>query len=799
LLSGLGGTRRPQQRAKLITSVATLGATFALFLAREAILNVVSDTANSTVIGGPLWVKLVAAAVLAAGLIMLAAPAVARRRNRAADDAPAPAAGPMVLPLPSPTFVGRQEDLARVVELVREKRAVAIVGRRAVGTSALALRAAHQVTDRFPDGQVHFDVRGFGSGAPLSEARVLRRALRQLGLPEPQSDRDDDLDAGADTLHAWLTTRRVLLLLDNVDEPRSVHRLLPSSEGSRVLLAGSVSLERLPGVQIHDLHELAEDEAVQLLSEAGDPALVDQDRAAAVDLVNRCGRQPLAIRLLGQMLRDRRWPLRRIVQAVDVGLQAPPKSREAEESVALRPLWDACDVTYRDLSAAQRKLFRVLALVPNTEIGAHAAAVVTRMSPDRASRLLAELVRRGLIESDRPGHYRIRQMLATSGRLYIEQEESARQLDVARARLARYYAVQAEEHADPLLPTPRRPGQEQERARVMAEARSWFHREHELLFRLVTSPHMVAPARTRNGAQGQPRAVQPWLWRLATALCTWYSVEVRLGDWQEVCETVLRMPLARANPATTSWARNQLGVVHRLRGDPAAAWTELDAAAKLSRSAHNRGLAQLQTNLGLVLIDQGQLDLAVRYLETGLELRSLTNRHGQAISALGLGVAHLNARELDAARRYLSRAANTFDAVHDERGLAATLNAVGVVLWDQDDRLGAEEHWMFARSLYAEMGDELGLACVLLNIGAGLVLAHPDQAEKARELLAESLRLRARHPENRGAGLAHLYLGDAHALCDGPEPATRHWREAVRILAPLGGPEAAEAARRPTS
>jgi tetratricopeptide (TPR) repeat protein len=591
-------------------------------------------------------------------------------------------------------------------------------------------------------------------------------------------------------LQAWLAARRVLFLLDNVDDPRLVHRLLPGGPGCRYLVAGAPPLAKLPGARMHDLPELATDDAIELLATFGGPALVNEDRAAAADLAERFGRQPEAIRLLGQLIRDRRWPPGRISQAVARSVDLATDSRQLAESVALRPLWEVCCLTYRDLSAAHRKILRALALVEISKVGATAIAAVARMPADRASRLLADLTRQGFVEPEWPGgHYRLRRPLVTTARYYIVRESTARELDRAQLRLVRYHAARAHEHAEPLLPSPRRPGQEQERARVMADARSWFDKEHELLFWLVTSAQLQA-------AGDRSAAAHSALVRLAMSLCTWYSVEVRLDDWRRVCAAVLTMPRARAKPATAAWAHNQLGVVRRLSGEPAAAAAELDAADRLSRGARNRGRAQVQTNLGLALIDQRELDSAMRCLENGLALRSRANRHGQAISALALGVAHLRVEELDASRRYLSHAANTFDALYDHRGLAATLNALGVLLWGQDDRLGAEEHWELARRLYVEEGDELGLACVLLNIGASLVLARPDRAAEAHDLLAESLRLRAGQPASRGAGLTHLYLGDAAARCKEPGQACRHWAEAARILTPLGGPEAAEAAQR---
>ena len=487
-----------------------------------------------------------------------------------------------------------------------------------------------------------------------------------------------------------------------------------------------------------------------------------------------------------------------VVEVVNETLRVSPYRQWKVESGALRRVWDACDLTYHEMSAAHRRLFRLLTLIPTIEIGTHAAAAVAGLHSDRAAALLEELVRRGLVESASPGRYRVRQLLATSAQLRLEHEESARQLTRARLRIARYYAVLAERYAEPLLVGPIRPGREHERDAAIDESRRWFEHEHEVLFRLVTTQLRTGrPARHGDLAK-QSHSVDRLLWRVAVGLCRWYALDGRLDDWQEVVQAVLRMPLATSKAVIAFWVHTELGVVHRLRAEPRAAWQELQLAASVARGSHGRGLAQTQTNLGLLLIDQGQFDSAVRYLELGLALRSRSDRHGRAISTLGLGTALLRAGDLEAARQQLSQAANAFELAHDETGLAASLNALGVVLWEQNDRLGAAEYWELCRERYVAAGDDVGLAGVLLNIAADLIHTHPEQGADAVDMLSESLRLRAGHPQTRGTGLVNLHLGDALALCHDTDQAEQHWREALGILAPLGGPEVMAAEERLT-
>jgi predicted ATPase len=63
----------------------------------------------------------------------------------------------------------------------------AIVGPAGVGKTSLVIRWAHREAERFPDGHVVINLRGFDDAEPLSTSCALGVLLRALGVP------DDDL------------------------------------------------------------------------------------------------------------------------------------------------------------------------------------------------------------------------------------------------------------------------------------------------------------------------------------------------------------------------------------------------------------------------------------------------------------------------------------------------------------------------------------------------------------------------------------------------------------------------------
>src|ERR1700733_8605495 len=102
--------------------------------------------------------------------------------------------GPVVprqLPALASHFVGRAGELAALTELPDQAGTgapgtgtiSAIGGTAGVGKSALAIQWAHQVTERFPDGQLYVNLRGYDPDQPVPAADALARFLRALGLP----------------------------------------------------------------------------------------------------------------------------------------------------------------------------------------------------------------------------------------------------------------------------------------------------------------------------------------------------------------------------------------------------------------------------------------------------------------------------------------------------------------------------------------------------------------------------------------------------------------------------------------
>lgn len=120
-----------------------------------------------------------------------------------------------------------------------------VAGTAGAGKTSLVLRWAYRVRDRFPDGQLFVNLRGYDAGEPVTAQQALRGFLTALGVPAAEVPQD--LDSAAALYRTLLADRRVLVLLDNAATVGQVRPLLPGSGGSLTVVT---SRNRMAGLAI---------------------------------------------------------------------------------------------------------------------------------------------------------------------------------------------------------------------------------------------------------------------------------------------------------------------------------------------------------------------------------------------------------------------------------------------------------------------------------------------------------------------------------------------------------------------
>ena len=223
------------------------------------------------------------------------------------------------LPAPLTSFVGREREIDELGDLLSRRyvRLITLTGAGGSGKTRLALRAAEEALDVFPDGVF------FVSLAALADSRLIVSAVAEaIGL------RDAQETALKTRLLGWLHDRQVLLILDNLEHltgaGAEIIDLLRAARGLTILATSRVPLRLYPeyewpvpplpvpalseGQGRRALRQLRENPAIDLFIQRGQAAhyvLDDDELPAVVEICTRLDGLPLAIELAAVRLRER--------------------------------------------------------------------------------------------------------------------------------------------------------------------------------------------------------------------------------------------------------------------------------------------------------------------------------------------------------------------------------------------------------------------------------------------------------------------------------------------------------------
>lgn len=343
---------------------------------------------------------------------------------------PSRQASPAVLPTRVAGFVGRTRELDAIsnrtaMDTIAGTAICGISGLPGSGRSALALQVAHRLRKDFPDGQLYFD---FDADPSASTAQVLTGFLRLLGIDDDAIPVDPAARAGL--FRSCTSGRRILILLDGVDDSAQVRTLLPGDGHSAVVLTCRAALLDLDGACWFGLDVLDRVDATALLGSLIGRRRLSSERAAATRIVEYCGHLPLALRVVGARLSTRPdWTLQQMVTLLADEDTRLDRLELGDLSVG-RAIGDSCGRCTDEQQLALRT-------VAGSELGeVTMCAVAAALGTDSATtaELLDALVDCHLLTlvtvRDGGPRYRLPMLVRLHVRREIEQE---RQAELARA------------------------------------------------------------------------------------------------------------------------------------------------------------------------------------------------------------------------------------------------------------------------------------------------------------------------------------------------------------------------------
>lgn len=621
-------------------------------------------------------------------------------------------------------FVGRDVETVRLKSLLApwdgspSAPTVAISGPPGVGKSALAIRIAHAVTDRFPDGQLYANLRGATPGVtPVQPLEALGRFLRAMGVPADALP--DDLDEAAALWRDRLSGRRVMIVLDDAAGPAQIRALCTAPLGNAVLVTGRESFTALDDCTEVALGTMRHVEAITMLAKLMGPRRAAAEPEQLDQLVKLCDGLPLALRIAGaRLMENSDWSVSHLVDLlVDERLRLHVlEAGDLAVRSSFTTSWTSLNDSPQPLNQAAARTLRLLGIpqVPTLTPGIVAALLDT--TPTQATTALERLATAHLLDRSSDDHYEIHDLVRLFARELAPEDRR-----VPLVRALSYYVASARSAAALIDPH-----------RVQAAGRSVEATPYPLTTSDEALDWLVREEANLLGAAHQAMADEDdEIADLGVALgfaLMWYQRSAyRVADIIALNERALAVSRRLGDDRMALEAHNHLAGGLYLRGQLSEAIRHHESQLVLARRLGDRFCEQRALgNMAATLVKAERYEEALSGAEAQLLIaREIGVEVGVRYALFMAGLANTRLGRFDQAKSYLEESLAMVRQAGDATQEADVESSLGEVCLAQGDLASGMIHLRAALGL----GRSLRLKYVEARCLVRLAKAHRLQGE----------------------------------------------------------------------
>ncbi len=716
---------------------------------------------------------------------------------------------------PAPShFVGRGEELEALRSQVAAGRSViAVEGMAGVGKTAFAIQAGRLLGPNFPDGQLFLDLHGFSerAGRPVPPAEALARLVRALNAPG--EDLPVEIDERASLFRSLVADRRLLFVFDNVAVAGQVTPLLPATPTCQVITTSRHTLAGLDRDATIRLETLVPSHAGDLFVRASESTEAPDSELLA-EVVELCGRLPLALRIAAARFRSRpSWRMSDLVQRLRDQRTAVLDRRDDQTPGVSAAL----DLSYAALDEPARRAYRLIGVLPGPDLDAGAAAALFDTDDTAADSALDSLQDLHLLDEGPAGRYGMHDLTRVHATRHAQDSETERDRTEALIRLLEHYCAWASAAMDLAHPftKSRRPDPPYRVGPTWTaeQANAWL--DNEL-------PNLLAGARAADELGLHRHVID-----LAGVVHRRLLTRQRLAE----ADILQRMALKAAEDAgdrvAAAGAHRNLGQVRRYQQvDPSAAarhfdqalslaaaeglplveadahlelaWTARYGGGSVDHDEHLRlaqgiaeaagdelGQLEFHVEVAHIRLNQGDYRSAAQHFDLTLDLAQRVGYRAREVTALiGRGLTDAGLGQPAAAVDWFRRAVELSRQEGIPVGELGGMTNLAHVIRRGGDPAAALASYRDALTAARRTANQnwqyevhLGMGRAYVDLGDGRSAVEHDQQ-------AHSLAGSRQAPADLAR--AEDCLGDAHALLGDPARAVRHWQAALALLAEVG-------------
>lgn len=657
---------------------------------------------------------------------------------------------PEKIPLQRPTraqyFIGRQQELQKLLADLQPGRVVTLCGPGGIGKTALAAEAVWALTpddkppDRFPDGIIYYSF--YGRSATY---RIFEHIIRSFN--------ENTRDISAAAVQRTLAGKQFLLILDGTEEAEDLSAVLRLRSNCAVLITSRQRKDALANRQ--DIAPLQISEAVTLLQKWAKGRGINT--IIAERICEKVGRLPLAVRLVGRYLTETDEPADDyLAWLTATPIEALSQGDHKEESVEL--------LLQRSLSQVDKQAQQVLGLIGQMEMVSFEWEGIRKaldLEENIIRRIFNELVSYGLLLRQK------HRFVVSHALIHVF---SRRRLIVDTTLLIRLLAYYGN-----LVQVKYKPGLDWY-LQLADDNDLWKDIEHlhQLFLQLLK-----------------------WLmkhhaWGTVISLVRASDFFLTMPDYWDNRQLALEAGIIASRPgdqyAESSFLIN-LGELYQYRGDLEKAVEYYKQSLTIAQEIdhrENQGIAL--GYLGMAYYALGQLEKAVKYLKQSLTIaRELGSRQSEGAAVGNLGIIYTELGELKQALEYHEQALAISRKTGNRKGESGGLNNLGILYAKLEKTEQAIDYYERALLISIEIGDLVFLCNQCDSLGSAYAsLGRINEAIMYQEAAVEGSRALG---DKRGESLHSWNLG---LLYEESEPERTIALMSVRVTyeRELGHPDA---------
>jgi predicted ATPase len=709
------------------------------------------------------------------------------------------------LPISPTPFIGRDEELSKIVELLSDPkcRLMTLVGFGGIGKTRLALQIASEKMGDYPHGIVFVPLASIRSPEFLTSAIVEALGFQLSGADDPQVQ-----------LIQYLRKKELLLILDNFEHllegSETVADLIANAPKIKILVTSRSRLNLRPE-HLFEVHEMPVPEAgefetmsdfdiVQLFQQSArriqaDFTVSEDDKPHLIQICRLVGGMPLGVELAASWVRM--LSCAEIAEEIGKSLEflVSPLHDLPERHKSMAAVFNS---SWQLLTNHEQGVFKKLAVFRggfvrgDAERVAGASLSMLMALTNKSFLHIAPSGRFGIHELLRQyGHYKLRGTPKEEGEIrdlhcetyvdFLSQWEeglrggerrdavNAIGIEIDNVRAAWNWAI-VMKHVDPIQ-------RALESLWLYYDIRSWFKEGFEAFHRAI------------GALRASDRITRVIGATIASLLARQAWFGWRLGRYQEATDQAQESLLIARKlklHAEAAFCLHVLATIAYAQGSYSEAKEQYQESLAIWREIGNKwGTAITLFSMGQVAHALGEYGEAEQPYKEGLEIfRDIGYQYGATFAFDSLGhVARTLGDYVDAKDLCLESLAIRRE-LDDPWGVAACLDSLGAVLCGLGEYEEAKETCLESLEIKKNLEDQRGIATSLNNLGH--VSFQLGDFGKARGYSEEALAIRRELGDRRGMATSLNTLGDI-AIMIKAYPAARHYcMESLAIRNELG-------------